>query len=116
MANQPRLNQRVTVQQLSGSVDSYGHTSPLTWTDVAPECWARVTQLGGTERLKALAIDADITHRVRVRYQPALHATVASIGWRIVYGSRILAVTGSHDVDEARTWIEFDCKEGLTNG
>lgn len=110
----PAFNRRVSVQQPGGTTDAYGERI-TTWTTVAT-VWAAIMQssigLGARELLAAGALHGELTHRVQVRYTAALAAADAS--WRILFGSRVLVLTGPpRNINEGNRIIEFLCAEGV---
>lgn len=111
-----RLDKRVTVQQRSSTKDSYGQEID-SWTTIA-QVWAQVKPIGGKERMRnaAMVVESILTHTVTVRYSNSLMPPLVADAWRILYGSRILNISTSRDVEEDRRFIEFDCTEGSLNG
>lgn len=106
----PAYNRRVQIQSPSGTADAYGERT-TTWTTVAT-VWAAIMPLGARELLAAGAIHGELTHRVQVRYTAALAAADSS--WRILYGSRVLVLTGPpRNINEGNRIIEFLCAEGV---
>lgn len=67
-----RLRQRVTVQIPSGGGDEFGGRA-TGWTDVET-VRAEVELIGGREMFKNGGVQAQATHRVRMRYRPGLTA------------------------------------------
>lgn len=111
-----RLDKRVTIQRRSATLDSYGQELD-SWTTIA-QVWAQVKPLGGRERMRtvAMVVESILTHTVTVRYSDTLMPPLEADAWRILYGSRILNISTSRDVEEDRRFIEFDCTEGSVNG
>lgn len=113
-----QLDKRITIQRRSQTLDAYGQQVD-SWSTVA-DCWADVRPVGGREKLSAMAMQADLTHTVAVRYNVALLPPKEAAANRIVYatpaGSRVLNITSARDVDEGRRWIVFDCVEGAQDG
>lgn len=111
-----RLDKRVTIQRRSATKDSYGQEID-SWTTIA-QVWAQVKPLGGRERMRtaAMVVESILTHTVTVRFSESLMPPLEADAWRILYGSRILNISSSRDVDEGKRFIEFDCTEGSING
>lgn len=111
-----RLDKRVTIQRRSATLDGYGQELD-SWTTIA-QVWAQVKPLGGRERMRtvAMVVESILTHTVTVRYSDTLMPPLEADAWRILYGSRILNISTSRDVEEDRRFIEFDCTEGSVNG
>jgi len=106
----PTFNRRVDVQSPAGSRDAYGERT-TTWTTV-DTVWAAIMPLGARELLAAGALHGELTHRVQVRYTAAIAAADSS--WRLLYGSRVLVLTGPpRNINEGNRIIEFLCAEGV---
>lgn len=103
------LRERVTIQQESRAADGGGGAA-LTWaaitggTDIA----ARVEPLSGRESLHAMAMEAQVSHRVTIRYLAGIVA-----GMRVLYGSRALNIRAAINIDERDRFIELACDEGV---
>lgn len=104
-----RLDRRVTIEQPTSSVDSWGQ--PVEgWAAVA-SVWANIKPVSTREKMRAGALESEITHTVMVRWREAFAAPAAVDSWRITYGSRAFRVTGGHCPDEGREAFVFDCVE-----
>lgn len=69
-----RLNKRVTIKQLTTTVDEYGQ--PLEeWTDIAT-VWAGIEPLQGREFFSAMQENAEVTTRIRIRYREGIDRTM----------------------------------------
>lgn len=64
------LRERVTVQVASGTTNALGETV-LAWSD-SSAVWASVEGVSAREALLAGQQDAEVTHKVRLRYLPGL--------------------------------------------
>lgn len=109
-----RLNQRITVQQRTATLDSYGQELN-TWNDVAT-VWANVKPISGREKMRGMAIESQLTHTVAVRYRAAFMPPKTVDAYRINYDGRIFNITAARDLDEDREYIIFDCTEGSLDG
>lgn len=65
------LDQRVTIERLSGAVDELNQPIPDDWVFVAT-VWAAIEPLNGREYFAAQTALAEVTTRIRVRYRPGL--------------------------------------------
>jgi SPP1 family predicted phage head-tail adaptor len=97
-----KLDKRVTLQSPPIGRDSHNQpTGP--WVDVVT-CWAAIEPLSAKERFVAGAADAEVTHRIRIRYR-------ADVGFsakmRVKYGARIFRVEGIRDPLEAHRELEL---------
>lgn len=103
------LNRRITLQNRFASVDSYGQQSTI-WSDQL-SCWASITPLSGRELVAAQAMNAEVTHEIRIRYRPGITAAM-----RATYQGRIFNIQAVTDVDTAHVELQLLCSEGLNNG
>lgn len=103
------LNRRITIQQRATSTDSYGQQA-TTWADVL-SCWAAIEPLDGRELLLAQAINAEVTHRLTVRYRTGITAAM-----RATYQGRLFNIHAVLDPDTAHVALQLLCSEGLNQG
>lgn len=68
--------------------------------------WARVQPLTGQVALQAQQINAELTHRITIRY----NSTLAE-GDRVLWGSRIFDINVIRNLDERDIYQELLCKE-----
>jgi SPP1 family predicted phage head-tail adaptor len=99
-----RLRQRVTIQQKSVTRNSY-EEEIVTWTDVA-EVWAEVAPLVGREYLEARQTQADVSHKVRMRYRSGILEEM-----RVYFESRALEVVSVINVRELGKELVLMCRE-----
>jgi SPP1 family predicted phage head-tail adaptor len=111
-----KLQQRITVQRRSTTLDAYGQEIN-SWTNIGI-VWAEVKTLRGAEKLRtnAMVVESQLTHQVTVRYSALFLPSIDADAWRILLGTRIFNITASWNVDEADKTIVFDCTEGTLDG
>ena len=98
------LRHRITFQKPVKTPDGYkGHT--VTWQDVLT-VWASVDPLSGREYFYAHQVKAEVTHRVRIRYNEKVTAEM-----RIIHRSRILLIESIIDLKERREFQEILARE-----
>jgi len=99
------LRQRVLLQQVTPTVDSYGETVEV-WTDYK-RAWCRIEPLMGKELLDARQLTADVTHRVTMRNRDDVTEKM-----RINLNGRVLHVaTAPIRLDERNEFIQMDAIE-----
>ncbi len=98
------LRHQVTLQAPATTYDA-DQQPVTTWVDVAT-VRAAVVPLTGREYWQAKAVNAELTHRVTIRYRRGVQTT-----WRVLYGSRALEILSVADVDERHERLELLCKE-----
>ena len=103
------FRQRVTLQDLVETVDSYGQ--PIqSWVDVAT-FWAEVRPLRGQESLNVRQVWATATTLIKHRYLgPALDPSPKQ-RYKLVKDGRIFNVLDPTNVEERNRSIESVCQE-----
>lgn len=111
-----KLQQRISVQRRSSTLDAYGQEIN-SWTTIGT-VWAEVKPLSGKEKMRsnAMVVESQLTHQVTVRYSELFLPSIEADAWRILFGTRIFNITASMNVDEASKYIIFDCTEGSLDG
>lgn len=99
-----KLRHRVAIQALSEQRDDHGGTVE-TW-HTTRYVSARVEPLRGVEIFRAQQVDARITHRITLRYQPGITSAM-----RIVHDGRALHILSLGDVEERHRMIELFAQE-----
>ena len=100
------LRHRITIQQRTLTPDGLGgHTE--TWSELAT-VWAAVWPVSAKERIAGSQVQAETTHRVRIRY---LEGVLPQM--RILFGSRLFEIDSIINTDERMFQIDLLCTEGL---
>lgn len=110
MLNAGELDQRITVQSPSATVDALGQRVE-TWTDVAT-LWAKATPLRGREFFAAGAMQSEATVRFTIRYRAGIDGTMRVV-WRSVPHA---IVAEPMDVDGGKVALEIMCSAGIRDG
>lgn len=106
--NAGKLRHKVEFQEDTGATRPRdGMGEPVERWRTAFEAWAAVEPVSGREYWQARQVQADVTHKVTVRYRAGLSA-----GMRVKWGGRYLYLTEPpRDLMERHQWLEFFCKE-----
>lgn len=107
--NAGKLRHRVTIQELVRADDGYGGIIE-TWQDVAT-VWAAVEPLRGSERYRAQQVQAELSHKVTMRYQAGVKPQM-----RLLHNGRVLNIEAVIDVEERHRWLELLCSEVIRDG
>lgn len=99
-----QLDQRVTLQALSGAVDELGQPLPDTWAYVC-SVWAAVEPLQGREYIAAGAMQSEVSARIRIRYRPGIVPTM-----RVIHGADDYDIQAVIHVKSARQEIQLMCR------
>jgi SPP1 family predicted phage head-tail adaptor len=100
------LRHRVTFQTRSDTSDGAGGVTS-TWG--SPQTvWAEVLPLSGSEQLRAMQLEEQVTHRVITRSG----AASISNSMRMTFDSRTFNVLASYEVDHRNRRVETLVREG----
>lgn len=100
-----KLRHRVTIEQNSGSPDSFGEVTP-SWSALASNVPARVEGVAGVETRQGEQIEAVVTDVVTIRYRSDVTPEM-----RVVHGSRVLNIERALDPDGRTRRLVLHCKE-----
>lgn len=109
-----QLRHPITVQSRTSTLDDYGQ-KVNTWSTVAATR-ADIRPVGGREQVAGMEMRVKLTHTVAVRYQSALVPPLDASTWRILFGTRVLNIVNSRNLEEKNRWIIFECEEGSRDG
>ena len=101
-----KLRNRVTIQKKSVVRDSYG-AETITWVTHC-QAWASIEPLRGREFMEARQAQAELTTRIRVRYQSGIEPEM-----RVLFGTRTFDIQDVIHVLERRREIQLMCTEQL---
>lgn len=107
------LRKRITLQQQSPSVDSFGQ-QVSTWTDVAT-VWASIEPSVGRELLAAQAVRLDQPTTITIRWQPIFASPRTVAAMRAVYSGRIFNIHSVENEGERNTLLTLIASEGLND-
>lgn len=112
-----RMRQRIEVEQPSPQTRDASGGIVQNWSTFAT-CWAQVEPLTAAENLTAERIDADVTHRVRVRYKDVEGITPDMRLKMIHENDRILDINSLINLKELDETVEMMCRElqGASDG
>lgn len=99
------LNRRIFFQQAGVETDDGYGGKVKTWVNCG-EAWAKIEPLTGREYFFAHQIQAEVTHRVTIRFRQDVKEDM-----RISAGGRILEIESIVDLDEAHQFLQFFCRE-----
>ncbi len=99
-------HQRLHVQQENAVADTGGGTV-MGWTTI-DTVWASIEPVNGSETVIAGKLSGTITHRVRMRYAPAITPAM-----RFVLGSRVFNIRSIKNIQERNRALEILAEEGV---
>lgn len=101
------LNKRITIQEKAPTTQNqYGEEVP-SWSTVAT-VWAAIEPLKGREYLEGKQAAAEVSTRIRIRYQPGITITPAM---RIQAGSTIYGILDVINPSSADRELQMMCTE-----
>ena len=100
------LHDLITLQQ-NTPTQAAGGAPVDVWTDLVstPRIWGAVEPLAGREFFDAARVNADVTHRIRIRYRPDVTERM-----RIVLGARTFDILAALEMDR-RQELHLLCRE-----
>jgi len=99
-----RLRHRVELHSATTTRNSYGEAVD-TWASYA-SVWAGIEPLRSDEITNAQQVQAEITHKVIIRYNSSVAET-----HRVIYGTRTLEIVSIINMNEQNIYQELMCKE-----
>ena len=99
-----RLRHPIEIQYDNGAQDSYGQWVP-SWTKLV-DWHGSIEPLSGNELWRAQQVQAEVTHRIRIRYRASITPRN-----RIVFGTRNFDILAVLNHDEKNRELELLCKE-----
>lgn len=101
-----KLIHSITVQRAVLTPDGAGGNT-RSWIDVMT-ARAFVKPISGSERMYAMRIEANTTHKIYMRYTAALLTSD-----RIIFKGRTLEVNAVINIEERDRWLEVHAVEGV---
>ena len=100
------LRNRLDVQAPDVRHDTFGQQTK-SWTTIAT-VWGAVEPLRGNERFEAQTVAAQVSHKVRMRYDKSLDVTAKH---RLLFGTRIFHIEAVMNLAERNRTLELLCRE-----
>lgn len=101
-----KLRHRVTIEQVTEAQDTDGSVIE-TWSAFAIG-QASIEPISGREYFAAQSTQADVTHRVSLRYLPGITPKM-----RVTFGSRVFDILSVINVDERNRELQLMCRENV---
>jgi len=99
-----KLRHQITLQAPTLTQDSLGVVSE-TWSDTATVC-AQIEAISGREFFDAARVNAEVTHRIRIRHRPGIVPAM-----RVLEGTRTFDIHSVLDVDGRKRELTLMCVE-----
>jgi len=99
------LNKRLDFETPNTVADTFGEETEAPYTLVA-SVWGSIEPLSGNELLRAQQTQAEVTHRVRIRYRTGITPKL-----RIAYADRYFNILSVINRGERNRELEIMCKE-----
>lgn len=100
-----KLRSTINVQREQSVSDGAGG-STITWSTIATPR-AYIKPMSGGERMQAMRLEANVTHRIFIRYRDDLKTSD-----RIEYKGRLMQIRALINLEERNRWIEIYADEG----
>ncbi len=110
------LNRRVVIQEKGTVTKSTFGEEEITWSLVV-SCWANIQPLRGREFLEARQVQAEVSHRIRIRRQGTkeIRPEMRAVYTDPVYGQRVFEILSVVNVAERNREVELICTEKVVN-
>lgn len=102
------LRDYITIQALDGTVDSMGAPAE-NWTDVVT-VWSDIRMMREQEVFVAHQLGAEVTHRVRVRFEPLITSKMR-VQFVSDRGTRLFKISSIDDEDARSGFMFLVCGE-----
>jgi SPP1 family predicted phage head-tail adaptor len=101
-----KLRHRITIEQVIETQDADGSMIE-TWTTFAM-AQASIEPISGREYFAAQSTQADVTHRIRLRYLSGVTPKM-----RVNYNSRIFDILSVININERNRELQLMCREDI---
>jgi len=101
-----KLRNRVTIEQVAETQDSDGSVIE-TWSNYAG-AQAAIEPISGREYFAAQTTQADVTHRISLRYVSGVTPKM-----RVKYGSRVFDILSVININERNRELQLMCRESI---
>lgn len=101
-----KLRNSIEIQELTNTPDGGGGFS-TTWTTIHTIS-AMIKPVSGGERMRAMQLNATISHRIFLRYIEGIKPTM-----RVKFGDRLFQIRLPLNLEERNRWLELHCEEGV---
>lgn len=102
------LRHDVTIETPSDALDAIGGET-VTWSTHAA-VKAQIKPAKASERFFAQKLEANVSHKVRIRY-----LSTVTTSMRVIFGSRTLQIRGVAHEEERFRWTDLYCEEGVAS-
>lgn len=102
--NPGQLKHRITIQDLTSGVDSYGSATDQ-WTDVCT-VWAGIFPLSGKAFFEAEMMNSEVSHKINIRYRAGIKPDM-----RVKFGSRYFQIISVINFQERNAEMQLMCRE-----
>lgn len=103
-----KLDKRITIRQPVATRNSHGEDEN-DWTGGGTEfwkCWAEIEPLSGREYFLAQQVQAEVTHKIRIRYKAGITNLM-----RVYFTTRYFEIVSAINVGEQNVTTEMMCIE-----
>ncbi|MCK4957748.1 MAG: phage head closure protein [Planctomycetes bacterium] len=101
-----KLRHSITFERAVDTPDAGGGSGAPTWTTIATTR-AMIEPVSGRERQWSGRLEADVSHKVFIRYRAGLLPSD-----RINFGGRVMQIRALLNLEETNRWFEIQADEG----
>lgn len=103
-----QLRHKITVERESIIKDSVGGFSSTWATHIEP--FAKVVPISGRERYQAMKLEANVTHKIYIRYTGDIKPTD-----KIIFNGEEMQIRAILNLEYKDVWLELSCDQGQVN-
>lgn len=101
-----QLRHRVIIQEVVETQDTYGQATK-SYNDLGTR-YASISPVNGTENKQGQQINAQVTHKINMRYTP-----LVTVKTRLLFGNRVFNIISVKNKDERNLELEILASEAL---
>jgi SPP1 family predicted phage head-tail adaptor len=101
-----KLRHRIAIEQVTETQDTDG--SVIETCSIFAAMQASIEPISGREYIAAQSTQADVTHRINLRYMPGITPKM-----RVNYNSRIFDILSVINVGERNRELQLMCRESI---
>lgn len=103
--NPGRLRHKIEIQVESTAQNAYGEPTQV-WSNYIPSIYASVDPISGKEYFSSQIVNAEVTHKIRIRYRGDIHPKM-----RVKFDGRYFDIISVIDWEERHIEMLLMCKE-----
>lgn len=106
------LRHRIIIEKKAEGGNTYGEVTASWSSNIG--AWARISPLRGSQFFASKQVQADMSHKITMRYATLAASTAIRPGYcRVKFGDRTFTINSVINVDERNIYLDLMCSEEL---